>query len=144
VPELFALRPRAVTLLAMERQAVERWVAEYERAWRDEDVDAVAALFTDGAAYRVSPYEPSAVGHDAIRALWLDDAGRTFAMQADVIAVDDDVAVVRVDVRYATPTVQEYRDVWLLRFAADGRVADYEEWAYWPGKSYVAERADDT
>ena len=30
--------------------------------------------------------------------------------------------------------VQEYRDLWILRFAADGRVADFEEWAYWPGK----------
>jgi hypothetical protein len=25
-----------------------------------------------------------------------------------------------------------------LRFAPDGRVADFEEWAYWPGKAYSA------
>ena len=23
--------------------------------------------------------------------------------------------------------------MWLLRFAPDGSVADFEEWAYWPG-----------
>ena len=115
-----------------------RWVEQYERAWRDEDVDAVAALFTEDAAYRVSPYEPSAVGHEAIRALWLGDAGRPFSMHAAVVAVDGAVAVVRVDVVYRAPVVQEYRDVWLLRFAADGRVEDYEEWAYWPGRSHIA------
>ena len=122
----------------MTRDDVVRWVDEYERAWRHEDVDAVAALFAEDAAYRVSPYEPSAVGHDAIKALWLGDAGRAFSMNRAVVAVDGDVAVVRVDVVYETPVVQEYKDVWLLRFAADGRVADYEEWAYWPGKPYIA------
>jgi ketosteroid isomerase-like protein len=120
------------------RDDVVRWVGRYERAWRDEDVDAVAALFTEDAAYRVSPYEPSAVGHEAIRALWLGDAGRPFSMDAAVVAVDGAVAVVRVDVVYRAPVVQEYRDIWLLRFANDGRVEDYEEWAYWPGRSYIA------
>jgi hypothetical protein len=48
-------------------------------------------------------------------------------------------AVVRVDVAYAPLAEQEYRDVWLLRFAADGRVEDFEEWAYWPGKPHTAD-----
>ncbi|MET0460330.1 MAG: hypothetical protein ABW195_13845 [Ilumatobacteraceae bacterium] len=32
----------------------------------------------------------------------------------------------------------ECRDVCLLRFAPDGRVADHEEWAYWPDRYHVA------
>jgi len=115
-----------------------KWVGRYERAWRDGDTEAVAALFSDDAAYRVSPYEPSAVGHDAIKGLWLDDPGTRFSMNARVVAVDGDAAVVRVDVSYAAPKEQEYRDLWLLRFAPDGRCADFEEWAYWPGKPYSA------
>ena len=59
-------------------------------------------------------------------------------MNASVIAVEGLVAVVRVDVVYETPEVEEYKDVWILRFDSDGRVADYEEWAYWPGKPYAA------
>ena len=123
----------------MNRDDVMRWVAGYERAWRAEDAEAVGQLFTETAAYRASPYAPSEVGHDAIKAFWLDDAGRTFSMRAEVVAVDGDVAVVRVDVTYETPRVQEYRDVWILRFSADGRVADFEEWAYFPSKRYTAE-----
>jgi len=93
-------------------------------------------VVTDDAAYRFSPYEPSEVGHEAIKALWSDDAGKSFSMHAEVVAVEG--AVGRVDVGYETPVTQEYRDVWILRFAADGRVADFEEWAYWPGKPYTA------
>ena len=103
--------------------------------------EAVGALFTEDAAYRASPYEPSQVGQAAIKAFWLDDAGRSFSMDAEVVAVDGDVAVVRVDVLYESPRVQEYRDVWILRFSADGRVADFEEWAYWPGQPYSADGA---
>jgi hypothetical protein len=123
----------------MDRETVLRWVDEYERAWREDNADAVGRLFTEEAAYRRSPYEPSEIGHDAIKAFWLEDAGRSFSMDATVVTVDDDVAVVRVDVFYKTPTEQEYRDMWILRFATDGRVADFEEWAYWPGKPYTTE-----
>jgi ketosteroid isomerase-like protein len=123
----------------IDREAVTRWVGDYERAWRDDDADAVETLFTENAAYRRSPYEPSETGHEAIKAFWLEDTGRTFSMDSVVLAVDNEVAVVRVDVLYRTPVEREYRDLWLLRFAADGRVADFEEWAYWPGKPYSAE-----
>jgi len=123
----------------VNRDDVMRWVREYERAWRADDAGAVRELFTDDAAYRASPYEQPEVGHDAIEAFWLDGAGKEFSMDANVVAVERDVAVVRVDVVYRTPREQEYRDLWILRFAPDGRVADFEEWAYWPGKPYSAD-----
>ena len=115
-----------------------QWVAGYERAWRDNDVDAVEALFTEDAHYRRSPYKPDDVGHSAIRGFWRENDGTTFAMQAEPVAVEDRRAVVRVDVHYRSPKEQEYRDLWLLRFADDGRVEDFEEWPYWPGKAYTA------
>ena len=126
----------------MDRDDVMRWVDGYERAWRDGDREAVVRLFSDDAAYRASPYEPSQTGHDAIKAFWLDDAGSPFSMKAHVVAVDGDVAVVHVTVVYDGPPPQEYRDLWVLRFAPDGRVADFEEWAYWPDKPYSAEQAE--
>jgi ketosteroid isomerase-like protein len=129
----------AASLTVIDREVVTRWVGEYERAWREDDADAVETLFTETAAYRRSPYEPSETGHEAIKAFWLEDAGRTFSMEATLLAVEKEVAVVRVDVFYRTPVEREYRDLWLLRFAADGRVADFEEWAYWPGKPYSAD-----
>ncbi len=114
------------------------WVVSYERAWRDGDLQAVEGLFTSDARYRASPYEESEVGHEAIKAFWLDDEGESFTMSATPVAVEDATAVVRVLVRYGEPTGQEYLDLWVLHFADDGRVDDFEEWAYWPGKSYSA------
>ncbi len=120
----------------MNRDDVMRWVAGYERAWRDGDLALVEGLFSDDARYRPSPYEESKVGLDAIKAFWLDDS-TTFTMEASPVAVEGRDAVVRVEVHYREPD-QEYRDLWVLRFAADGRVEDFEEWAYWPGKPYAA------
>ena len=68
----------------------------------------------------------------------MDDAGETFTAKPELVAVDGQRAVVFVEVAYGDPDEQEYRDLWLLRFADDGRVDDFEEWAYWPGKPYTA------
>jgi len=122
----------------MDRDGVMSWVAGYERAWRTGDLDAVADLFTEDARYRRSPYEESEIGHAAIRAFWREDADETFTVAAGPIAVEGRDAVVRLEVRYGDPVRQEYRDLWVLRFADDGRVEDFEEWAYWPGKPYTA------
>lgn len=122
----------------MDRDEVMRWVGAYERAWRDRDRAAVTRLFTEDARYRPSPYEEPEVGHAAIQAFWLEDEGVTFTVSAEPVAVEGRVAVVRLEVHYLQPRRQEYRDLWVLRFAADGRVEDFEEWAYWPGRAYTA------
>jgi hypothetical protein len=122
----------------MDHDQVMRWVQAYEQAWRGQDVGAVRTLFTEQAQYRSSPYDPPMVGHQAIEEFWPDD-GETFTMTAEPVAVEDATAVVRVLIRYGDPVNQEYTDLWVLQFANDGRVADFEEWAYWPGRRYTPE-----
>jgi hypothetical protein len=117
----------------MNRDSVMQWVAGYERAWREGDRDAIADLFTEDARYYTSPDADAEVGHAAIRALWLRDQGETFTVRAEPVAVEGRDAVVRLRVRYGDPVRQEYCDLWVLRFAAAGRVEYFEEW-YWPGK----------
>ncbi|MFC7879574.1 YybH family protein [Isoptericola sp. NPDC057391] len=125
--------------MTVNRDSVRRWVAAYVAAWRESDAGAVERLFTPDARYARSPYDPDElVGHDAIREFWSVDDGAAFTAASEPLAVDGDVAVVRLEVRYSAPEVQDYRDLWVLRFAADGRVADFEEWAYWPGKAWTA------
>ena len=72
------------------------------------------------------------------RLFWLDDEGETFTMEATPVTVEEATAVVRVRVGYGEPVRQEYLDLWVLHFADDGRVQEFEEWAYWPGKAYSA------
>jgi hypothetical protein len=122
----------------MDRDQVMEWVDGYIRGWHAEDPTAVPRLFTEDVQYRVSPYAEPIVGHAGLQDFWLDDAGRIFTARAEPVAVEGRRAVVRVEVGYGDPVEQEYRDLWLLNFAEDGRVEDFEEWAYWPEKPYTA------
>jgi ketosteroid isomerase-like protein len=123
----------------MGRDEVMAWVGAYESAWRTSDAAAVERLFSEDATYLRSPYDEEPLhGHDAIRGFWRVDEDASFTVTAEPVAVDADAAVVRLEVRYTAPREQEYRDLWLLRFAPDGRVSHFEEWAYWPGKAYSA------
>ncbi|ROS74457.1 nuclear transport factor 2 family protein [Cellulomonas sp. PhB143] len=122
----------------MDHDRVNAWVAAYERAWREDDAGAVPRLFTEDARYSRSPYDHALVGHAEIADFWTADAGATFSMTAEPVAVEGRHAVVRVAVRYTAPRDQEYKDLWVLELADDGRVSDFEEWPFWPGRPYSA------
>ena len=122
------------------RDEVERWLAGYEAAWRSPGTQGLTALFTAEATYLQSPYEQPVRGLDAIRLMWEDERDgpdEAFTLATSILAVDDRTAVVRAEVRYGDPA-QEYRDLWVIRFAEDGRCAWFEEWPYWPERPYSA------
>jgi uncharacterized protein (TIGR02246 family) len=118
----------------MERDQVTAWVDRYEQAWRTPGTDGLAGLFTEDAVYSQGPYREPLHGRQAIAEMWeaeRDGPGEVFTMDSDVVAVDGDTGVVRVEVRYGDPA-HEYRDLWIMRFAADGRCRHFEEWPYAP------------
>jgi hypothetical protein len=119
----------------MDRAQVERWVAGYETAWRTPGTEVLGELFSDGATYLPSPWADPLEGLPALAEWW--DAGRdgpdeAFTMTSEIVAVDGDTAVVRVAVDYGAPDPQRWRDLWVLRFGADGRCAGFEEWPFAP------------
>jgi ketosteroid isomerase-like protein len=121
------------------RASFEAWIEAYERAWRTAGTEPLADLFSEDATYRMSPYEEPAQGLAAIGVLWeRERAGpeEEFELRAEVVAVEAETAVARIEVRYATGA--EYRDLWIVRFAADGRCREFEEWPYWPGQRLAA------
>jgi hypothetical protein len=118
-----------------ERADVSQWLAGYEAAWRVPGTGDLARLFTPDATYRQGPYRPPVTGLDAIGRMWeaeREGPDEIFTLATDIIAVDGQVAVVRAEVSYGEPTTQEYRDLWVIRFAGDGRCAWFEEWPYAP------------
>jgi ketosteroid isomerase-like protein len=125
----------------IDRGRVEEWVARYERAWRTAGTEALGELFADDAAYRMSPYEEPFVGLPRIGEMWeaeREGPDEVFTMASDVVALDGDTAVVRVEVGYGEPVSREYRDLWVIRFGGDGRAFAFEEWPFWPGQPYAA------
>jgi ketosteroid isomerase-like protein len=125
----------------MNRTQVMAWVAAYEQAWRSPGTDKLDEIFTLDATYSQGPYEQPRVGLAAIAQMWeatRDGPDEVFTMTSEVVAVDGDVGVVRVEARYGDPVEQEYRDLWIMRFAPDGRCRAYEEWPFWPGQPFTA------
>jgi ketosteroid isomerase-like protein len=124
-----------------DRTMVSRWLARYEAAWRASGTDALDVLFTGDATYLQSPYEQPVTGLDAIKRMWeaeREGPDEVFTLATDILAVEGPTAVVRAEVRYGDPVRQEYRDLWVIRFADDGRCAWFEEWPFWPERSYSA------
>ena len=122
----------------MDRTAVEKWVADYERIWRTPGTGLLAELFEPAASYLPSPWAQPLEGLEAIARFW--EAERVspdeeFTMSSEVVIVDADRAVVRVMVGYGAQARRPWRDLWLLRFAEDGRCSSFEEWPFAPEQS---------
>ena len=54
----------------MQRERFERWIEDYERAWRTPGTDVLAELFRVDASYSTLPYKDPYVGLEAIAAMW--------------------------------------------------------------------------
>lgn len=122
-------------LATMDRNRVAAWIAAYEQAWRTPGTTALGTMFTPDASYRQGPYRDPVVGLPAIARMWeshRDGPDEVFEMTSEVVAVDGDTAVARVQVRYGDPVHQEWRDLWIMRFAEDGRCLSFEEWPFAP------------
>ena len=101
----------------------------------------LASLFTGDATYLQSPYEQPITGLDAIKRMWeeeRDGPNEVFTLATDILVVDGPTAVVRAEVCYGDPPRQEYRDLWVIRLADDGRCTWFEEWPYWPERGHSA------
>jgi ketosteroid isomerase-like protein len=125
----------------MHRAQVTDWVAAYERAWRTPGTGTLGEIFTEDAVYRQGPYEEPVTGLPAIARMWAaerEGPDEVFRMSHDVVAVDGEVAVVCAEVLYGEPVSQKYRDLWVIRFADDGRCASFEEWPFWPAQPPAA------
>lgn len=124
-----------------DRVMVRRWLAAYEAAWRAPGTEDLAAIFTDDASYRQSPYQEPVAGLDAIRRMWDDERegpDEIFTIATDILAVDGPTAVVRAEVRYGDPLRHQYRDLWIMHLVDDGRCSRFEEWPFWPEQPRAA------
>jgi ketosteroid isomerase-like protein len=112
------------------------WMTAYERLWRTEGTAHVAALFAEDATYLVSPWAEPLRGLEQISEMWESERvgpDEEFTMSFGVVAMDGGVVVVRVDVEYAA-TGNSWRNLWILRFAPDGRCSWFEEWPFAPDR----------
>ncbi len=121
--------------MTIDRPRVEAWIARYVELWRAAGTERLGELFTDDARYSTGPYEKPRTGLEAIARMWDEERishTESFEIETEIVAVDGDTAVIRVEVDYGEPRVQQYRDLWIARLDSDGRCTSFEEWPFWP------------
>jgi len=119
----------------MDRADLQRWIDAYVRLWRTAGTDRLGEIFAEDAAYSAGPFEDLVRGLPAIAEFWEAervDADEKFELRSEVLAVEGDTGVARVEVRYGPPREQLYRDLWVVRMDAEGRCSRFEEWPFWP------------
>lgn len=108
---------------------VTTWMDNYRRAWESNEPDDVRALFTEDAVYFTSPHEAEPRrGQDEIVAGWLRDLDEpgTTTFEWHPVVVTDDAAVVQGRTVYLGE--RSYKNLWVIRFAPDGRATEFTEW----------------
>lgn len=133
------------TFARVHHEDLARWVELYERAWRSAGTDLLDRLFTPTATYSPGPFDGPIEGSDALGKF--SEAERQgpdeqFALSWNPVAVEGDVGVARVEVRYAGPPVRVYRDLWIVTLDREGRCTAFEEWPFFPGQPLSATTGD--
>jgi hypothetical protein len=125
----------------MDHAQLARWIERYERAWRTPGRQPLAELFAPDATYSMGPFEEPTHGLEEIGALWereREGPDEVFRMESEIVAVEGDTGVVRVEVWYGDPVTRQYRDLWIVRLDPDGRCTWFEEWPFWPDRGTYA------
>jgi ketosteroid isomerase-like protein len=120
----------------MDHSDVQAWLDRYVEAWRANQREPIEALFTEDAAYRYRPYggeRHSTTGREAIVSAWLEHPDEAGSWDAgyEPYAVDGDRAVAVGWSRYgatASGPERTFQNCFLLRFARDGRCAEFTEY----------------
>jgi len=119
----------------MDRVHLTEWLGGYERAWRTRGTDALRGLFTEDATYSTAPYEKPHRGLDAIAEMWEAERlgpDEDFEMTREIVAVEEDTAVAKIEVHYGAPKGTAYRDLWIVKLNDEGLCFHFEEWPFWP------------
>ncbi len=112
----------------MTREQLQAWLDAYVDAWRSYEPEAIGALFSEDATYAYEPWDEPLRGRDAIVEGWLGDRDEPGSWEAryEPLMIAGDQAVATGESRYAEG--RTFANLFVLRFAADGRCAGLVEW----------------
>jgi hypothetical protein len=105
------------------------WIDKYRRAWESNEPDDIRALFTEDAEYRTEPYGEPWRGHGEIVEGWIearDEPGEADFEWKPIVSTPD-LGIAEGVTDYADRGAV-YSNLWVVRFAPDGRATEFTEW----------------
>src|SRR5215208_521173 len=83
----------------MDRSDVEHWLDGYLHAWKSDDPQDIAALFTEDVTYSPHPWPRDSnrwVGRDTVVRKWIErgDSKYGWRFEHELLAVEGDAAVI--------------------------------------------------
>jgi hypothetical protein len=117
------------------REQLQAWLAAYERLWRTPGSGGLGEIFSEDASYSTAPFQEPIRGLAAIAEMWEAERlgpDEDFQLKREIVAVDGDTGVARIEVRYGPPREQLYRDLWVIVLGDGRRCTRFEEWPFWP------------
>jgi ketosteroid isomerase-like protein len=118
----------------VNREDVDRWLADYVEAWMTYDRGKIEGLFAEDIAYRYHPWDEPIQGRDAIVQSWIDERDEPGTYEGDyrALAVDGDVAIATGTSTYFAepggPVDRIYDNCYVMRFDSEGRCTEFTEW----------------
>jgi SnoaL-like domain len=108
---------------------LDEWMDGYVLAWSSNDEDHIRALFTDDAIYDPQVEGGEWDGIEEIVANWqdIDDQEDNWDFEWLPLVETDELAVITGRTNYFEPAAT-YRNLFVIRFADDGRCVDFTEW----------------
>lgn len=112
----------------MQFEEVTRWIDAYVDAWRSNDPESIAALFTEDATYAYHPWDEPLQGRETIVADWLSEPDEPESWEAEYrpLLVHDDRSIVTGITRYADG--KTYANLFVIDFDDEGRCRAFTEW----------------
>ena len=112
--------------------AARRWASEWERGWREHDVDRIAELYAPDCNFRSAPFRPPQKPREFVE--WAFSDEESADVQFGGLVVGDGRAAVEWHAVCTSTSgdVESLAGVSILRFDDEGRVV--EECGYWQAK----------
>jgi hypothetical protein len=112
---------------------LESWLARYKQAWEQRDPEQAAALFTENAPYRETPFDAPKAGRAGIRDYWATVTAdqRNVDFKSAVVAVNGQTGVARWSASLtsaASGARVELDGVFVLTFDGNGLCSELREW----------------
>ena len=119
-------------MMHLSRDSFGAWLDRYIEAWRSRDPQAIGDLFSVGCSYSYRGGHTSVEGRAAIVADWLaEEEEGSWEAAYEPLAIEEEVHVAIGSTRYfdeAGTVRDEYSNIFVCRFDADGRCRDFSEW----------------